>query len=103
MIYALRGQGNAYWSLKQSDSALHVFQEALKVSQSIQNRRLISSISNRLGYIYKKWGENEKAYIYIQEAITYSPEFEWIYGYYPCRIPSVIHPDLRGTPDQELL
>lgn len=51
MIYALRGQGNAYWSLKQSDSALHVFQEALKVSQSIQNRRLISSISNRLGYI----------------------------------------------------
>ena len=51
MIYALRGQGNVYWSLKEADSALYVFQEALKVSQSIQNRRLISSISNRLGYI----------------------------------------------------
>ena len=80
MIYALRGQGNVYWSLKEADSALYVFQEALKVSQSIQNRRLISSISNRLGYIYKKWGENEKAYTYIQKAIAYSPEIP--YGNY---------------------
>lgn len=72
MAFALKGQGNVYWSIEQADSALYVLNRALEIAQSIKNQRLISSICNRLGYIYKKWGQNEQAYTYIYKAIIYS-------------------------------
>lgn len=80
IAYALKGQGEVYWSLGQTDSTLYVFQQALEITEIRNNWRLANDLYRRMGFIYQKKGKYDLAYSYIWNAIRYSQETPYI-GY----------------------
>ena len=80
IAYALKGQGEVYWSLGQTDSTLRVFQQALEITGIQNNWRLVNDLYRRMGFIYQKKGKYDLAYSHIRNAIRYSQETPYI-GY----------------------
>lgn len=80
IAYALKGQGEVYWSLGLTDSTLYVFQKALEITEIRNNWRLVNDLYRRMGFIYQKKGKYDLAYSYIWNAIRYSQEIPYI-GY----------------------
>lgn len=64
MAFALKSQGNVYWSLGYADSTLLVFQQALAIQETKNNWRLVTDLYRRMGFIHKKEKQYDAAYTY---------------------------------------
>jgi len=67
---ALNMLGLAYWKLGQLEEATHVFEDALKISRGLGNRRSESTSLNNLGLTSDERGKHGKALQYYEEALS---------------------------------
>ncbi len=77
MAFALKGQGNVYWSLGNADSTFKVFHQALALIKPQDNWRLIVSLYRRMSFIYQKSKQYDASYDCICNAIRFSQEIPY--------------------------
>ena len=66
----LLGIGRVYDLLGEKPKALDYYNQALSISQAINNRELEATVLNNIGLVYYSLGEKQKALNYYNQALT---------------------------------
>ena len=70
VLYVLKKMGNIYEALNESDNAIHIYQDALKISEQMHDENEKASLLKAIGNSYEIKKEHSIALLYLRQSLN---------------------------------